>query len=222
LVDLAAGTVRPLSEDEAQPGSGPRWSSDGRRLAFVDPNLGAVAVYDRTSGDLTYIPSQLAQLGDWSPDGRDLVFTQLAPLPREEDEPGTEESETTFFSHLFRSDLGDAPPTNLSGEPEVEDASPTWSPDGAWIAFGRRQPTRGQQLWLMRPDGGEAHALTDDPSINHGGFAWSPDGQTLALVRYSLVAPGARPAIWLIQSVASDGSRLRPLVDGGTLPAWIP
>ncbi len=219
LVDLAAGMVRPLFEDEAQRGASPRWSPDGQRLAFIDPGLGAVAVYDRSSGKLTYIPSQLAQLGDWSPDGRALVFTQLLVPTHPEGETESEESGTTAFSHLFRSALDAAPPTDLSGETDTEDASPLWSPDGAWIAFGRRQARRGQQLWLMRPDGSEAHALTDDPNVNHGGFAWSPDGQTLALVRYTLIPPGTRPAIWLIQA---DGSGLRPLVDGGTLPAWIP
>lgn len=219
LVDLAAGAVRPLFDDEAQLGASPRWSPDGQRLAFIDPNLGAVAVYDRGSGQLTYIPSQLAQLGDWSPDGRTLVFTQLLVPPHPEGEAEDEESGAVAFSHLFRSALDGAPPTDLSGETDTEDASPLWSPDGAWIAFGRRQAQRGQQLWLVRPDGSQAHALTNDLNVNHGGFAWSPDGQTLALVRYTLIPPGARPAIWLIRA---DGSGLRPLVEGGTLPAWIP
>lgn len=219
LVDLLAGTVRPLFEDEAQLGTSPRWSPDGQRLAFIDPGLGAVAVYDRGSGQLTYVPSQLAQLGDWSPDGRELVFTQLLIPSHAEGEAENEENGATAVSHLFRSALDGSPPADLSGETEAEDASPLWSPDGAWIAFGRRQAQHGQQLWLVRPDGSEAHALTDDPTVNYGGFAWSPDGQTLALVRYTLIPPGARPAIWLIRA---DGSGLRLLVEGGTLPAWLP
>jgi Tol biopolymer transport system component len=217
LVDLAAGTVRSLFENEAQRGASPHWSPDGTRLAFLDPDFGAVAVYELASGNIAYLPGQLAHLGDWSPDGRALIFTQLVVSTTGEAEQ--EEDEPTFFSHLFRTELGAAPPTDLSGPLEVEDASPVWSPDGAWIAFGRRQSARGQQLWLMRPDGGEAHALTDEPDVNHGGFAWSPDGRTLALVRFSLVASDARPALWLVQA---DGSGLRLLVEGGTLPAWIP
>ncbi len=53
---------------------------------------------------------------------------------------------------------------------------PSWSPDGAWIAF-----TRGQLagLWIVRPDGSDTRALADAPAAGFG-FAWSPDGTAIA------------------------------------------
>jgi dipeptidyl aminopeptidase/acylaminoacyl peptidase len=62
------------------------------------------------------------------------------------------------------------------------DAEPTFSPDGAWLAF---TSTRGDddrtQLWVVPTDGGEARPVTDVP----GGVTdveWSPDGERIAFV----------------------------------------
>jgi dipeptidyl aminopeptidase/acylaminoacyl peptidase len=68
--------------------------------------------------------------------------------------------------------------------------SPSWSPDGRWLAFvsdresesaGKNDKKHGKgkaQLWLIPADGGEAHQLTFMP---HGASnpVWSPDSQQL-------------------------------------------
>ncbi len=52
--------------------------------------------------------------------------------------------------------------------------SPTWSPDGRWIAFSMRG-----DIWKVPAGGGEAIALTAGPAY-HFEPAWSPDGTRLA------------------------------------------
>jgi Tol biopolymer transport system component len=98
-----------------------------------------------------------------------------------------------------------------------------YSPSGAWLAFGRKtlvegQWTPGRQLWLMRPDGSEAYALTDDPLYNHSAFRWSPDSRTLAYMRLNVVDPAVPVEIWTVDVSDSQPSRLVE----GYLPEWLP
>ena len=111
------------------------------------------------------------------------------------------------------------------------DASPVYSPGGDWLAFGRKlqvnnQWTPGRQLWLMRPDGSEAHPLTADPLYNHSAFTWSPDGALIAYMRFNTGDPGAPAETWLIDVDASGAAGAGPagprqLVQG-YLPEWLP
>lgn len=56
--------------------------------------------------------------------------------------------------------------------------SPRWSPDGGTLAFLSSREER-MQIYLIRPDGGEASALTSGKS-GIGSFSWSPDGTRIA------------------------------------------
>ncbi len=55
----------------------------------------------------------------------------------------------------------------------------TWSPDGRWLAFAADRGD-GRQIYLIRPDGGEAQRLTAVEQ-GVGSFAWSPDGTQIAV-----------------------------------------
>jgi dipeptidyl aminopeptidase/acylaminoacyl peptidase len=63
--------------------------------------------------------------------------------------------------------------------------NPEWSPDGTWLSFTSPRIGDKNQIFLIRPDGGEAVALTKS-ELGVGGYAWSPDGRTIA---YAAVDP---------------------------------
>jgi len=62
-----------------------------------------------------------------------------------------------------------------------KDSHPRWSPDGTRLAFisGRDKPRT--QIWMIRVDGGEAHAITRLPEGSISSFKWSPTGDGFAL-----------------------------------------
>jgi Tol biopolymer transport system component len=212
LVDLRSGQANLLFGDSQMLGYAPRWSPDGKRLGYVDPQAG-VRVVDLDSTALQTFPSQSGSMGTWSPDGQRIVLEDMAF-----------EGER-YQSFLVRAELTDGSMHQIGGkETQVDDGSPNWSPAGDWIAFGRKAladgtPTAGQQLWLMRPDGAEAHALATDPEAHFGSFAWSPDSRQIVYLRFPLMTADAYPSIWL---VSLDGGESFKIVEKGTLPGWLP
>ncbi|MET9271996.1 serine hydrolase [Kribbella sp. NPDC003557] len=110
--------------------------------------------------DLTelVVPSQPAL----SPDGTRIVYvlrTLDADLDRNVDQ-------------LWLAATDGSPARRLTAGPK--DGAPTWSPDGARVAF-----VRDGQLAVLAVDGGESETLTDLP-LGAGVPVWSPDGRRLA------------------------------------------
>lgn len=58
-------------------------------------------------------------------------------------------------------------------------SNPQWSPDGSWLAFTSNRVEDKDQLFAIRPDGGEAVQLSKSETGVRG-YAWSPDGQQIA------------------------------------------
>jgi TolB protein len=109
----------------------------------------------------------------------------------------------------------------LTGDENVADVSPVWSPDGQWIAFSRKSPAAATtaQIWVMRRDGSQARVLTNDADFYSSAPAWSPDGHHLVFQRFSLQGVNAQPGIWLIDM---ETGSLRELATPGNRPTWLP
>ncbi len=206
----------PVLADPQQLGFAARFAPDGRRLAYVSPDEGAIRVLDLDLQSETVIPSEMGEPPAWSPDGTSLVFGRVL------------EGYGQFAIHLLTALVADAeaPPRDLSaGEgPPVEDGLPAWSPDGRQIAFTRRYTAGpdlnlGRQVWLMQADGSGARRLTLDQTQGYGQPQWSPDGRLLTVQSVSTAGPGAEPALLVLD--AADG-KLRARVERALLPSWLP
>jgi Tol biopolymer transport system component len=102
----------------------------------------------------------------------------------------------------------------LSGDASVRD--PLWSPDGKWIAYGcdegRSEDERGMHdIWLMRPDGSENHAVTEGSSDTTEGrmhfelYCWSPGSDRLCTVGWRLDGLGVEHGGLYLVEVEAGG-----------------
>jgi Tol biopolymer transport system component len=153
----------------------PALSSDGRRLAFARAagSVRKIFVKDLDSGEETTITRGERDdiQPDWSPDGKRLLFVR-AQESRRRLEPAD------IFGRYPGADIW-AFETETSRESLLVEnaANPSFSPDGARIAFdaARAGPWR---IWIADTRGRNAEQASSDTSeaVNHLRPRWAPDG----------------------------------------------
>ncbi|MBI3298665.1 MAG: CehA/McbA family metallohydrolase [Elusimicrobia bacterium] len=220
LLELASGRSVPLTKNGSV-NVEPRWSPDGRRLAFVstshnrrfhiftldfaDGRPGALA---RLSGDTRteaaryyYSPFDHEISPTWSPDGSELLFVSnrgrrygTGGFWRMKAEPGAEAREVHYEETSWK-------------------ARPDWSPDGGRLVYSSYLGRQWHQLWVTRPEGGDAFPLSygeyDDTAPR-----WSPDGTRIAFVSNR----GGNTSLWVRDAVGGAQRELKA-VRRGTLGA---
>lgn len=191
LVDLAAGEVRCLIEEELN--TAPAWSPDSTRLA-MGKGRGHTAKYRLQVAEVAtgkVIDTGVEGVGAvWSPDGRFLAFTTQVVqggswqygIPRD-GRLGLLELATGKVTHLT------FPPrherSKLSGRQEMAGClSPVWSPDSQWLAYHQAKlfqlseasPLQvSDQTWIVSRTGQGARKIRD----SFLPLAWARDGKAI-------------------------------------------
>lgn len=199
----------------------PTWSPSGL-LTYYDSTQTAFAIQDPKDGKSVYFPNQTGQPGAWDPSSTYYLAPEISYVTT--GQPGSTNGTVIGNSHLMRFDRLDGSVQDLTQLDSLEDVAPAYSPDGNWIALARKYLdsahwTPGRQLWLMGPDGQDAHPLTNDPYYNHYDFSWGPDSKLLVYVRFDETALTQPPEIWMVDVSSSQATKL---VVGGFSPQWIP
>jgi Tol biopolymer transport system component len=104
-----------------------------------------------------------------------------------------------------------------------DDRSPSWSPDGARIAFvSHRDGPSVQEIYVMNADGRAARRLTADSGagdVFNVDPAWSPDGAKIA---WRKVGRNSTDEIWVMNADGSGQRRLTNDSRDKTAPQWSP
>jgi dipeptidyl aminopeptidase/acylaminoacyl peptidase len=214
----------------------PRWSPDGRWLAFVS-NRGP----DKTPPQLYVMPAdggEPRRLTDekegvegitWSPDSTRIAYAMRVRDAGYEEESDAKRAPRRFTrliykldsigwigdrrKHVFAVDVEGGEPRRLT-DGDCEDADPAWSPDGRRVLFAGLRGERWDVELIERlysvdaTGGGEPEQLTgDDGSCSMPSF--SPDGSRLAY-RF-MVEDGTHPHHGQIGVMAADGTGARLL-----------
>ena len=164
------------------------WTPDGN--AIVISQGGKIRRLDVRTGDVTTIP--------FTAEVRRTISGMAYQSFRIDDEPfeakflrwhtaSPDGSRLAFqaIGRIWIMSLPSGTPSRLtSGENNVQEFAPTWSPDGEWIAFTTWDDDEGGHLWRVRANGSQLRQVTTDAG-EYVHPSWSADGSELVVARGS-------------------------------------
>ncbi len=199
LVPATGGAPRQLTYGERGE-SQPSWSPDGRTIAFVAAR-GSGTGDDAPRAQLWLLPAdggearQLTTLREgvssyvWSHDGARIAVVSRDSLTREEeaqrrrrDDPQVYEGDLRM-NHIWVVDVASGAATKVTSGAFTVSAPPSWSPDGARLAF-QASPTplvrdERHDIYVVDIASKQLDRITTG-SDAESAPAFSPDGKTLA------------------------------------------
>ena len=184
----------------------PRWSPDGRRIAFISDRsdssqIWCIPVDGGEAGQLTKLEEGNIGSLAWSPDGTKIAFT-FRPKPAADRKAECEAREEEHRSY---------PPRVIRRAGYRE--------DGTGYNGGERW-----HLQTVTVETGDVNQLTSEDHDDHSP-AWSPDGKTIAFVSNRSedadLTPGYQD-LWLISSNGGEARRVTKQSGHMQCPVWSP
>jgi Tol biopolymer transport system component len=172
-------------------------------IVYNGPGVDLWTMHDDGSDQQLFI--QEASNGAWSPDGQRIAFNRTMNEPG----PGGVHSDIWVAT---ADGTGEVRVTRNKGS----DTSPTWSPNGRWLAFtsDRHGAT---EIFKTRSDGSHRATRLTMRLGERGDVApdWSPEGGIIAYTSYRPSGPQLRTVPW-------SGGPSTALTRDFSFPSWSP
>ncbi len=152
----------------------PRWSPDGKLIAFVSDRSGREEVWlaDELGHGLKQVTDADCDKSSvtWSPDSKSLLWC------------GSDHK-------LWHVEIQSLNTESLASSDVSAIGSPQFSPDGKWVSYSKEDTGLRPHVYVKPLSGGEEHVIEAEDFLLSYGAKWSPDGKTLVLLG-GLGAPG--------------------------------
>lgn len=195
LVGTNGGTPLRLTTSKKSDNT-PRWSPDGKLIAFVSareekPQIYRISPFGGEAEKLSDLKSAPSAI-EWSPDGKQIAFIAQDPPSDQEEKKKKEKDDAVTvdrefkMSQLWVIDVGTRNASRLTNEDSLTIGQPRWSPDGKRIVFVTNPTPKADDgslsdLWVYSFADSTSRKLTENSGPDTSPV-WSPDGTTIAFL----------------------------------------
>lgn len=198
------GATRNLTATSGAHERNPKWSPNGKFIAYVSDVSGEDEIYI-VAQDGSGKPTRLTKDGNcykynlyWSPDSKKIVWSDRS-------------------QHLYYLDVESTKITEVDYCAEWEFDSYAWSPDSKWITYSKQMPSNTSQVFVYSLDTKKSTVVTDE-WYTSGSSEFSDDGKYLFFVSNRNFAPNYGWAEW--NHIYQDMAKIYfiPLAKNGKSP----